>query len=375
MEKKFSTPTKPQIFSGEEFNQDPNAYAKFVADKDYQADAVTVDISKAQHMDGYVLVGNPYMSSISMRAFFNADENELDESRVPNRDAITSGALETNYWIYDETTGELRAYKESGVIRPLQAFFLKTSANVTFTPRMMMDYWNGETPGVNGGSSAGGTTEPAPARPTLTLTAQGGSRATVELVDEASADYVVNEDVETLFDEHLADMPTVFTVAGSQAVSIDERPQLGLLPFGVACSTTEPVNVTISLGSSSDTSATSTTLYLYDAAANTQTEVFDGQTVSIVPNDYGRYFLSSETLNIGGTEQEQQSIIVSVRGRQVTVSSSADISRVQAVSIGGGTVYEADDCGRSASFQLSRGSYVITVEGDAGQRTMKVVVR
>ncbi len=372
VEKKFSTPTKPQIFSGEEFNQDPNAYAKFVADKDYQADAVTVDISKAQHMDGYVLVGNPYMSSISMRAFFNADENELDESRVPNRDAITSGALETNYWIYDETTGELRAYKESGVIRPLQAFFLKTTANVTFTPRMMMDYWNGETPGVNGGSSTGGTTEPAPARPTLTLTAQGGSQATVELVDEASADYVVNEDVETLFDEHLADMPTVFTVAGSQAVSIDERPQLGVLPFGVACSTTEPVNVTISLGSSS---TASTTLYLYDAAANTQTEVFDGQTVSIVPNDYGRYFLSSETLNIGGAEQEQRSIIVSVRGRQVTVSSSADISRVQAVSIGGGTVYEADDCGRSASFQLSRGSYVITAEGDAGQRTMKVVVR
>ncbi len=375
VKKKFSTPKKPQIFSGEEFNQDPNAYAKLVADKDYQTDAVTVDISKAQHLDGYVLVGNPYMSCISMRAFFNANENELDESRVPNRDAIKSGALQTNYWIYDETTGELRAYKEAGVIRPLQAFFLKTSANVTFTPRMMMDYWNGETPGVNGGASTGGTTEPAPARPTLTLTAQGGSLATVELVDEASADYVVNEDVETLFDEHLADMPTVFTVAGSQAVSIDERPQLGLLPFGVACSTTEPVNVTISLGSSSTASTTPTTLYLYDAAANTQTEVFDGQTVSIVPNDYGRYFLSSETLNIGGTEQEQRSIIVSVRGRQVTVSSSADISRVQAVSIGGGTVYEADDCGRSASFQLSRGSYVITAEGDAGQRTMKVVVR
>jgi len=372
VEKKFSTPTKPQIFSGEEFNQDPNAYAKLVADKDYQTDAVTVDISKAQHIGDYVLVGNPYMSCISMRAFFNADENEIDDSRVPNRDAIKRGALQTNYWIYDETTGELRAYKEAGVIRPLQAFFLKTTANVTFTPRMMMDYWNGETPGVNGGASAGGTTEPAPARPTLKLTAQGGSQATVELVDEASADYVVNEDVETLFDEHLADLPTVFTVAGSQAVSIDERPQLGLLPFGVACSTTEPVNVTISLGSSS---TASTTLYLYDAAANTQTEVFDGQTVSIVPNDYGRYFLSSETLNIGGTEQEQQSIIVSVRGRQVTVSSSADISRVQAVSIGGGTVYEADDCGRSASFQLSRGSYVITVEGDAGQRTMKVVVR
>ncbi len=375
VEKKISSPTKPEIFSGEEFNQDPNAYAKLVADKDYQTDAVTVDISKAQHLDGYVLVGNPYMSSISMRAFFNADENELDESRVPNRDAIKNGKLEKSYWIYDETTGELRAYKESGVIRPLQAFFLKTSANVTFTPRMMMDYWNGETPGVNGGSSTGGTTEPAPARPMLMLTAQGGSQATVELVDEASADYVVNEDVETLFDEHLADMPTVFTVAGSQAVSIDERPQLGLLPFGVACSTTEPVNVTISLGSSSIASTTSTTLYLYDAAANTQTEVFDGQTVSIVPNDYGRYFLSSETLNIGGAEQEQQSIIVSVRGRQVTVSSSADISRVQAVSIGGGTVYEADDCGRSASFQLSRGSYVITAEGDAGQRTMKVVVR
>ena len=370
--KVFSTPTKPEIFSGEEFNQDPNAYAKLVADKDYQTDAVTVDISKAQHIGDYVLVGNPYMSCISMRAFFNANENEIDDSRVPNRDAIKSGALQTNYWIYDETTGELRAYKEAGVIRPLQAFFLKTTANVTFTPRMMMDYWNGETPSVNGGSSAGGTTEPAPARPTLMLTAQGGSLATVELVDEASADYVVNEDVETLFDEHLADMPTVFTVAGSQAVSIDERPQLGVLPFGVACSTTEPVNVTISLGSSSDTS---TTLYLYDAAANTQTEVFDGQTVSIVPNDYGRYFLSSETLNIGGAEQEQRSIIVSVRGRQVTVSSSADISRVQAVSIGGGTVYEADDCGRSASFQLSRGSYVITVEGDAGQRTMKVVVR
>ena len=360
VEKVFSEPTKPEIFSDEAFNQDPNAYAKLVADKDYQAEAVTVDISKAQHLDGYVLVGNPYMSSISMKAFFNADENELDESRVPNRDAVISGALEKSYWIYDEETGALQAYKDAGVIRPLQAFFLKTTANVTFTHRMMMDYHNGETPGVQG-------TNP---RPQLTLQTQGGSMATVELTDEASADYVVNEDVETLFDEHLADRPTVFTVAGSREVSIDQRPDIGTVPFGVVSNGTEPVDVKLQW------TTAGTPLYLYDAAENTQTEVTDGQTVSIVPNDYGRYFLTAETQDIDNAQQEQKAIIVSVRGHQVTVTSSADdLTDVAAYAADGATAYSHDGATRSCTFQLQGGIYIVKASTAHSSKTMKVVVK
>ncbi len=360
VEKEFSEPVKPEIFSDEAFNQDPNAYAKLVADKDYQAEAVTVDISKAQHLNGYVLVGNPYMSSISMKAFFNADKNELDESRVPNRDAVISGALEKSYWIYDEATGALRAYKDAGVIRPLQAFFLKTSANVTFTHRMMMDYHNGETPGVQG-------TNP---RPQLTLQTQGGSMATVELTDEASAEYVVNEDVETLFDQHLADRPTVFTVAGSREVSIDQRPDIGTVPFGVVSNGTEPVDVKLQW------TTAGTPLYLYDAAENKQTEVTDGQTVSIVPNDYGRYFLTAETQDIDTAQQEQKAIIVSVRGHQVTVTSSADdLTDVAAYAADGATAYSHDGAKRSCTFQLQGGIYIVKASTAHSSKTMKVVVK
>ena len=360
VEKVFSEPTKPEIFSDEAFNQDPDAYAKLVADKDYQADAVTVDISKAQHLDGYVLVGNPYMSSISMKAFFNADENELDESRVPNRDAVISGALEKSYWIYDEETGALRAYQDAGVIRPLQAFFLKTTANVTFTHRMMMDYHNGETPGVQ-------ATNP---RPQLTLQTQGGSMATVELTDEASAEYVVNEDVETLFDQHLADRPTVFTVAGSREVSIDQRPDIGTVPFGVVSNGTEPVDVKLQW------TAAGTPFYLYDAAENTQTEVTDGQTVSIVPNDYGRYFLTAETQDIDNAQQEQKAIIVSVRGHEVTVTSSADdLTDIAAYAADGATAYSHDGATRSCTFQLQGGIYIVKASTAHSSKTMKVVVK
>ncbi len=367
VEKVFSEPEKPEIFSDETFNQDPNAYAKLVADKDYQAEAVTVDISKAQHLDGYVLVGNPYMSSISMKAFFNADENELDESRVPNRDAIKNGELEKSYWIYDEATGALRAYKESGVIRPLQAFFLKTTANVTFTHRMMMDYHNGETPVVQG--------TPTNPRPLLTLQAQGGSMATVELADEASAEYVVNEDVETLFDEHLSDRPTLYTVAAGRAVSIDQRPSLDMVPFGVVAAGSDSL-VAVTLSVADDSGQAVPPLYVVDAVTGQSQPVAQGGTVSLQPNDYGRYFIST-TAGLGQLQATPGSdIVISVRRQQVTVSATEPLTSVSAVTLGGAQVFADSPDGSSCTFSLAKGTYVIEATSSGGeQRRTKVIVR
>jgi len=182
-----------------------------------------------QKIGDYYLVGNPYMSSIDMGKFF-ADNTELEKK----------------YWTYEASVAKVvDATTTGGKVRPMQAFFVKSSSTpeIRFTSDMMIDgnYDNGTTVNSNSTSS--------PARPRLMLHAaseRGSSSASIELSEKASAEYVASEDVETLFDSNLSDVPMVFTVAGKQAVSIDQRPEIDVVSFGVSCAESDDlVEVTV----------------------------------------------------------------------------------------------------------------------------------
>jgi hypothetical protein len=117
-------------------------------------------------------------------------------------------------------------------------------------------------------------------------------------------------------------------------------------------------------------------LYVLDAVTGEQTEVEEGTAFTVVPNDYGRYFLLAGALNIKISDDVRQGIFVSVRGNEVTVNSSEEISRIRALSLNGTTMYQTGDCGMSTHFTLSAGVYVIKAENVAGdQQTVKIVVK
>jgi hypothetical protein len=187
----------------------------------------------------------------------------------------------------------------------------------------------------------------------------------------ASADYVGGEDVETLFDSNLSDVPMVYTVAGSRAVSIDNRPSLDIVPFGVSCAASDEL-VEVSL---SGTDVVEGILYIIDAVTGSMTEVRNGCSVMVQPNDYGRYFL---TTNGGVTSMKtigMSGIVVSVRGKLVTVKSDSQLQNVRVLTAGGTVVDEMANCGTEVSFTVNDGVYIVDAETDNDRKTVKVMAK
>lgn len=353
---------------------------RFVVD-DPEADGIlTVDISDLQQQDGYILVGNPYMASLRMDEFFKGNTG-LAPSYWTYEGSVASAALAKPETI--TATGDDNA---DGIIRPLQAFFVKKKTEldegeveataIVFTRNMTID---GNYPAV---------IESSPSRQ-LTLraaSAQGSSSAVLRLNDSAADDYQEGEDVETLFDSNLAQVPMVYTVAGGQAVSIDQRPQLDVVPFGVTCAdSNDPVSVQFTglhsldarlQASGDDGSVLSplSTLYVFDALTGEQTEVGEGSSVQVQPNDYGRYFLTT-TSRIEENLPTEHSIVVSVRHRDVTVVATEPLTVVSATTLGGVSVYSERVADTKCTFRLSPGVYVIDARSQGGQqRRLKVIV-
>lgn len=290
----------------------------------------------------YQLVGNPYLCSIDMAAFISGNSDNLE----------TPG-----YWTYtDNNTGTALT---TGTVGPMQSFFVKVKTGITkviFAPAMMVD----------------GTQIAAPAREfTMTATSnRGQSAASVSVGEEEKS-------VETLFDSNLTDVPMVYTVADGQAVSINQVKELSKpIAFGVTCTASnEMVDVTFS----DIEKLTSGEVYVVDAVDGTSQQIYEGDSFAVQPNDYGRYFLTftgGSATGIEETASAQQGIVVSVRGREVTVTSGEEISQIQAVSLNGSTIYQNNSCGNSVTFMLHTGVYVIQAKNIVGaQQNVKIFVK
>lgn len=321
--------------------------------------------------NNYYLVGNPFMASIDMGKFFGYEDNGTYYSYNPKLDPV--------YYTYEAGVLQtVNATTAAGIIRPMQAFIVKCKANDK-PENIIFNRWaitdgNYTAPTLyvpeNGSGNNGAR------QFNISLRAdnnRGGSTVSVVIDEESSVGYADSEDAMTLFDSNLSDVPTVFTMANGRALSIDKRPALDVVPFGVACaSSDEAVTMTIE-----GTDALEGSLYVIDAVTKESTEVGDGSTFTVQPNDYGRYFLSFKG-NLTGIEKNdvQKGIVVSVRGKEVTVTSSDDIKLVRALSLNGATMYQDGACGTSTTFTLAGGVYIIRVENMAGeQQIVKIVVK
>jgi len=204
---------------------------------------------------------------------------------------------------------------------------------------------------------------------------EGSSVASIVIGEEASDGYDEGEDVETLFDSNLSDVPMVFTVAGKQAVSIDQRPEIDVVSFGVSCAeSNDLVEVTVD---DSELALSDGQLYVLDAVTGDVTAVGEGSSVMVQPNDYGRYFLTTrgDLTAVTGVETNG-GIVVSVRGSLVTVKAGEALTSVRALAAGGATVYSEADCGPEMSFKLNQsGVYIIEAQTAEARKTVKIVVK
>lgn len=330
---------------------------------DPQADGnYTVDVSDLQVQDNYLLVGNPTMASVNMSKFFEVNTDLARGYWTYENGVLEAYSVASDYTVTDSKGGK------GGIIKPLQAFFVKkgSASQISFTRGMAID---GNFPGdVIVPASSGGGSRPFG----LVLSAagvKGSSSAMVSQSGDASNDYVEGEDVETLFDSNLSDVPLVYTVADGRAVSIDNRQEISVIPFGATQAMTAPVDVSVT-----GIATSMTPIYFVDALTGVSTELAENATVSVQPNDYGRYFLVRDPLRLS-TKDVNGGIVISVRDGQVTVTASDNLSRVVAMSAGGVQTFAQKDCGRTCSFQLQSGIYIIEASTQSGSKTFKVMVK
>lgn len=118
------------------------------------------------------------------------------------------------------------------------------------------------------------------------------------------------------------------------------------------------------------------TLYVIDAVNGMKTEVTEGQTVSVIPNEYGRYFLVRGTATgLTNLDALSEGIMVSVRNGIVTVSAAKNLGTIRVINLSGATVYQATDCGNTTQFHLQKDVYILEADGEAGKKTIKIMCR
>ena len=304
----------------------------------------------------YYLVGNPFMAYLDAKAFFT--EN---------------GSLGSKYWYADKgvqnivsvTDGELISTTEASTnIPPLHSFFVKKAegvtspVTVTFKKDMQV---LGETSNEETNANA------------LILTAETAdgktSRAAIAYDMAADKGYASDEDAELFLDSNLSDVPTIYTVAGTMATSINRTSELYNIPVGIYGNSTEMVTLSFE-GLKNFGSAT-----LYDAEKRTETPLREGTTLTVPASTSGRYFLRAGAPTANEQIKTSDIQIYTLSDSRVMVTSTTPLKNIRVYTINGALVRQAKSGFCSHELYLPDGIYVITAENANGQaRTAKLNV-
>ena len=334
---------------------------------------VTMKLSNSSRDNDIYLVSNPYMASLDMNLFFEANADVIDDS------------CRKLWTIVD---GEVKVSPtESGVqatIAPGQAFFIKVPGGnrkeVKFTTNMVTNQkvdFNGNLQAAMAKFTEAERRKRAQQALVMTARSDGKkSTAIVRLNTEADEDFQDREDVETLYDSNLTDVPTLYTIAGDQAVSVNSLPAIGAVPLGIVCATDTQAEVTFS-----GVSDIPGELYLYDRETGSSTLLSDSVKLHLQANAHGRYFLTGQRVTSGITNHEVKGIrCYSPAPGQLTIAcldAGNQLERVDIYTIDGKKEYSNNDINAPAlTIRTHRGVKVVVIKhtGNNYAETTKVAV-
>lgn len=332
-------------------------------------DDVTQTLTPSQD-DKYMIAGNPYMAPLDLKKFLEYNSG-------------TEGNLTGQYW--SETAGGTAAGgtdNQGGqwitptgteTIQPFGAFFVqKKDATSDNTVKFTADMQKFET--TTGGEAA--TTA-------FTITADNGnakSGAALAYADNAENAFNATEDVRLMRNllGNNANELSVYTVAGSNAVSINRVKDLQQIPLGLFANSGDVTTLTFT-GVDALLDPT-----LYDAELNTETPLTEGMTLSVDGPSHGRYFIRSRGVGDGTTGITDVTAgdggvnVYSVVQGQVVVSAGAELREVRVYSVGGALLKsECIDGGRTALTisGVDSGVAIVRVTTADGVATRKITVR
>lgn len=329
---------------------------------------VTVALKPSPAKDGarYLMVGNPFMTSLDVRKFVEANEDVLAQK----------------YWYVkvDETTGESTQADVRGddgdwmaddayQAAPYSAFYVEAAypnaavVEVKFTADMQVPF-----------TQASGTASASQARALQIEAADSHGSSQALLSYSAQADNAcASEDAVLLsnLSGNATAAPQVYTVAGNTAVSVNWLKDAQQIPLGVFAAT-EDDEVTLTFTGLGALRSPR----LYDAELNTETLLSEGYQLTVKGSSHGRYFLRSLGGALTGltpTTTDPELTVYSVRPGELIVSSNATLQSVQVFTADGRRLSPAVQSQSNCVWRLSGvDKGVVLIKATAGNRQQVV---
>lgn len=381
---KFGYYTTAQATDGKEYTVDRTNSHRLIADQLNEAShTITQTLTNQNTANAYFLVSNPFTCGLDMNQFFNKNASELEGAKywlltADGQLGVMQNA-DDKQWI---TVNDATATTAQGVLAPGQGFFVKAahptgSLSLRFTADMMTS------------AKAVGSTLRAPARRqplggslrTLRIrAARGGLRSEAIVVKdtEANNDYQPSEDLEALVDNALADVPTVYTLAGTQASTINRRHTMFRVPLGILSNSDAPTRLTfMGLNEFNET------LSLLDEQTGLVTPLTlstgaktDSVSLEVSGNAVGRYYILSSAEPTPDDLASLTRPLIQVDNQCLVITSSPahPLTHVEVVDAAGRVLYQMKPFTSSLRLKLPQGIYVVEARTDEGKTVNKVTM-
>lgn len=381
---KFGYYTTAQATDGKEYTVDRTKSHRLIADQLNEASGtITQTLTNKNKANAYFLVSNPFTCGLDMNQFFSTNAFVLEGRKywlltADGQLGVMQNA-DDKQWI---TVNDATATTAQGVLAPGQGFFVKAahptgSLSLRFTADMMTS------------AKAVGSTLRAPARRqplggslrTLRIrAARGGLRSEAIVVKdtEANNDYQPSEDLEALVDNALADVPTVYTLAGTQASTINRRHTMFRVPLGILSNSDAPTRLTfMGLNEFNET------LSLLDEQTGLVTPLTlstgaktDSVSLEVSGNAVGRYYILSSAEPTPDDLASLTRPLIQVDNQRLVITSSPvhPLTHVEVVDAAGRVLYQMKPFTSSLRLKLPQGIYVVEARTDEGKTVNKVTM-
>lgn len=381
---KFGYYTTTQATDGKEYTVDRTKSHRLIADQLNEAShTITQTLTNQNTANAYFLVSNPFTCGLDMNQFFTTNASVLEGAKywlltADGQLGVMQNA-DDKQWI---TVNDATATTAQGVLAPGQGFFVKAahptgSLSLCFTADMMTS------------AKAVGSTLRAPARRqplggslrTLRIrAARGGLRSEAIVVKdtEANNDYQPSEDLEALVDNALADVPTVYTLAGTQASTINRRHTMFRVPLGILSNSDAPTHLTfMGLNEFNET------LSLLDEQTGLVTPLTlstgaktDSVSLEVSGNAVGRYYILSSAEPTPDDLASLTRPLIQVDNQHLVITSSPahPLTHVEVVDAAGRVLYQMKPFTSSLRLKLPQGIYVVEARTDEGKTVNKVTM-
>ena len=208
----------------------------------------------------------------------------------------------------------------------------------------------------------------------LVITAERGDMQSSALVmqhEQASNDFLPSEDTETFITSDLEHVPTVYTLCGRLATTINSIHDFRSLPIGVESNSDAPCTLTFKgvemLGDS---------IAFYDALEQKLTPLKSGMTVSVSGQTQNRYYLVRSLIKEEAAAETHLQIFTEGLTAKVIASTAEPITSVRCYDTAGRLIHSASPQTPEYSFSLPiAGVYIISAETENDRKTIKLMAK